>query len=290
MRKLSLLFGVLMSIMTINGIAADPQIFNWKTGDIQVHMLVENRGQGRPGILIGASNAQMERYFPNGTYPSETNTFLVRNGGKTTLIDTGFGGAVFEALERLRIRPEEVDAVLLTHLHGDHTGGLSRGGKALFPNARVYLARQELAGAMANTRQLLAPYGNRVETFEPSPLESGSIPELLPGIKGIAAFGHTPGHTAYLIESGGEQLIIWGDLMHVQGIQFPLPDIAVTYDSDAPAAIASRRLILEYAAQRRVPIGGMHLDYPAIGTVEKAGEGFRFIPAPADTSWAGGHV
>jgi glyoxylase-like metal-dependent hydrolase (beta-lactamase superfamily II) len=260
-------------------LAADPHIFNWKTGDTQVYMLVENRGQGRPGILVGASDAQMGHYFPNGTYPSETNTFLVRGGGKTVLIDTGFGGAVFEALKRLGVRPEDVDAVLLTHLHGDHTGGLSKEGTALFPNARVYLARQELAAALANTRQLLAPYGDRVETFEPSPLESGSVPELLPGIKGIAAFGHTPGHTVYLIESGGEELIIWGDLMHVQGIQFPLPDIAVTYDSDAAAAIASRRRILEYAARRRTPIGGMHLEYPAVGLVEQAGEGFRFIPA-----------
>jgi glyoxylase-like metal-dependent hydrolase (beta-lactamase superfamily II) len=268
-----------MSAMAVNGFAEDPQIFNWKTGDFQVYMLVENRGQGRPGILIGASNAQLEHYFPNGTYPSETNTFLVRGGGKTVLIDTGFGGTVFEALKQLKIQPEDVDAVLLTHLHGDHTGGLSKGGTALFPNARVYLARQELAGAQATTRQLLAPYGDRVETFEPAPLESGAARELLPGITGIAAFGHTPGHTVYLIENGGERLIIWGDLMHVQGIQFPLPDIAVTYDSDAAAAVAIRRQILEYAARYRIPIGGMHLEYPALGVVEKAGEGFRFITA-----------
>jgi glyoxylase-like metal-dependent hydrolase (beta-lactamase superfamily II) len=277
--KSPILYGVFFSAMAINGLAADPQIFNWKTGDFQIYMLVENRGQGRPSILIGASDTQLAHFFPGGTYPSETNTFLVRGGGKTVLIDTGFGGALFEALKYLKVQPEDVDAVLLTHLHGDHTGGLSKAGAALFPNARVYLARQEFAGAQANTRQLLAPYGNRVETFGPSALESNSIPELLPGIKAIAAFGHTPGHTVYLIENKGERLIIWGDLMHVQGIQVPLPDIAVTYDSDAPAAVASRRQILEYAAQYRIPIGGMHLDYPAIGVVEKAGEGFRFIPA-----------
>jgi glyoxylase-like metal-dependent hydrolase (beta-lactamase superfamily II) len=118
-----------------------------------------------------------------------------------------------------------------------------------------------------------------VETFAPSALGAASIPELLPGIKAIAAFGHTPGHTAYLIGNGGEQLLIWGDLMHVQGIQFALPDIAVTYDKDAAAAVASRRKILEYAARYRVPIGGMHLEYPAVGVVEQAGAGFRFLPA-----------
>jgi glyoxylase-like metal-dependent hydrolase (beta-lactamase superfamily II) len=240
-------------------------------------MLVETRGSGRPGILIGVDDARLKQYFPDGSYPSETNTFLIRGGGRTILIDTGFGGALFEALNELGVKPGDVDAVLLTHLHGDHIGGLAKDGKVLFPNARVYLARQERTAAQVNARQLLALYGSRVETFEASPLSS-TAPEILPGIKAIAAFGHTPGHTAFLVESGGEGLIIWGDLMHVQGIQFPLPDIAVTYDSDPLAAAAARKEILNYAAERGLPIGGMHLQYPAIGTVEKAGEGFRFIP------------
>jgi glyoxylase-like metal-dependent hydrolase (beta-lactamase superfamily II) len=274
----TVLYGVLFGAMAVNSFAAEPQIFRWKTGAFQVYMLVETRGQGRPGILIGADDAALRQYFPDGTYLSETNTFLIRGGGRTILIDTGFGGALFDALGELGVRPEEVDAVLITHLHGDHIGGLARDGRALFPNARVYLARQERATAQPNARQALAPYGDRVETFEPSPLGS-AISELFPGIKAIAAFGHTPGHTVFLIENGGEGLLIWGDLMHVQGIQFPLPDIAVTYDSDAAAATAVRKEILSYAAEQRIPIGGMHLQYPALGTVERAGEGFRFIPA-----------
>ncbi|MDR0399473.1 MAG: MBL fold metallo-hydrolase [Treponema sp.] len=279
MVKSTVLYGVLCGTMAVNGFAAEPQIFHWKTGDLQVSMLVETRGQGRPGILIGADEALLRRYFPDGTYPSETNTFLIRGGGKTVLVDTGFGAALFDALRELKVSPEEVDAVLITHLHGDHIGGLAKDGKALFPRARIYLARQERAAAQPNARQALAPYGNRVETFDPSPLGS-EAPELLPGIKAAAAFGHTPGHTVFLVENGGEALIIWGDLMHVQGIQFPLPDITVTYDSDPAAAAAVRKDILNYAAEKRIPIGGMHLQYPAVGRVEKAGEGFRFIPAP----------
>jgi glyoxylase-like metal-dependent hydrolase (beta-lactamase superfamily II) len=276
--KSTVLYGVLFGAMAVNGFSAAPEIFSWKTGAFQVDMLVETRGQGRPGILIGVDEARLKQYFPEGSYPSETNTFLIRGGGRTILVDTGFGGALFEALSGLGLKPEDVDAVLLTHLHGDHIGGLSKDGKALFPRARVYLARQEREAAPPNARQALAPYGDRVETFEPSPL--GAAAELLPGIKAVAAFGHTPGHTGFLLESDGEGLFIWGDLMHVQGIQFPLPDIAVSYDSDPAAAVAVRREILNYAAERGIPVGGMHLQYPAIGRVEKAGEGFRFIPAP----------
>jgi glyoxylase-like metal-dependent hydrolase (beta-lactamase superfamily II) len=264
--------------MAVNGFSAEPKIFSWKTGTFQVDMLVETRGRGRPGILNGVDDALLTQYFPDGTYPSETNTFLIRDGARIVLVDTGFGGALFEALDELGLKPADVDAVLLTHLHGDHTGGLVKDGKALFPKARVYLARQERAAAQANALQLLAVYGDRVETFEPSPL-GGAAAEILPGIKAIAAFGHTPGHTAFLVESGGQGLIIWGDLMHVQGIQFPLPDTTVTYDTEPAMAAAVRKEILDYAAERRIPIGGMHLQYPAIGTVEKAGGGFRFIPA-----------
>jgi glyoxylase-like metal-dependent hydrolase (beta-lactamase superfamily II) len=277
--KSTVLYGVLFGAMAVNGFAAEPQIYRWKTGAFQVFMLVENRGQGRPGILIGADDAALGRYLPGGSYPSETNTFLIQGGGRTILIDTGFGGALFESLNELGINPGDVDAVLITHLHGDHTGGLSRDGRALFPRARVYLARRELETAQAGARAALAPYGDRVERFEPSPL-GPAIPELLPGVKALAAFGHTPGHTAFLIEDGGAALLVWGDLMHVQGIQFPLPDIAVTYDSDPAAAVRVRKEILLYAAENRIPVGGMHLQYPAIGTVEKAGTGFRFIPVP----------
>jgi glyoxylase-like metal-dependent hydrolase (beta-lactamase superfamily II) len=244
-------------------------------------MLVETQGPGNPSILLNPDRAALDKYLPGGAVASAVNTFLIKTADQIVVVDTGFGGAIFSSMKTLGIDPAQVDAVLITHAHGDHINGLQKDGTALFPRARVYLARQEKDHwVKPNTpaEAALAPYGSRVETFLPAELGAVAA-DLLPGIKAIATFGHTPGHTSFLVESGGEQLIIWGDLMHVQPIQFPLPDQSVSFDTDPVAAAASRRRILAYAAAHNAAVGGMHLAYPAIGKVAAEGSGYRFLPA-----------
>ncbi|MDR1419764.1 MAG: MBL fold metallo-hydrolase [Treponema sp.] len=271
----------LLGIMTFP-LGADENIFAWKTGDFEVYTLVENRGPGRQGVLVGAAAADVERYLGGG-FQSQTNAFLIKASGRIVLVDTGFGAALFDNLKALGVNPGQVDAVLITHMHGDHIGGLARDGQALFPNARVYLAEQERgywtkSNMNRSAVAALAPYGEKVTVFRPGELGK-AVPEILPGISAAAAFGHTPGHTVFLLESREEKLLIWGDLVHVQGIQFPLPGVSVTYDTDPREAAVSRKRILSYVTANGIPVAGMHLVYPALGTVRAEGDGYRLEDA-----------
>ena len=258
-------------------------IITHRAGQFEISMLVERQNPGNPGILANADPAVLNRYIPAAGFFHSTNTFLIKSPGRNVVVDTGFGTAIFDKIKQLGVEPDQVDAVLLTHMHGDHIGGLQRDGQPLFPKARIYLSAREKdhftriavnQGAVA----ALAAYDSKVDTFEAAALGS-SLNAILPGIIPIAAYGHTPGHTVFLIEDGGAQFLIIGDLLHVALVQFPHPEISSTYDPDQNLASESRRQILNYAAQNRITIGGMHMVYPAIGMVEADGNGFRFIPA-----------
>lgn len=282
--KKGVFLGLLLGMVAIGAFASESDgIYSCRIGQFEIFMMVERENPGNAGILVGADEAFLRRYIPSGGFTHSTNTFLVKAWGKNILVDTGFGGAVFEKMAKLGVRPDQVDAVLITHLHGDHIGGLQKDGKALMPNAKIYLdsrERDHFTRVQANQGAVAAlnAYGNNVVAFEAAPL--GPIyREILPGISAIASYGHTPGHTVYMVENGGERIIIGGDFLHVGLVQFANPDMSASYDMDQKAAAASRRSILSFAASLGIPIGGMHIVYPGVGTVQAEGNGFRFIPA-----------
>ena len=277
-----------------------PHIYSYKVGDFEASLLSEGQSEGGGSNLIGADEAAMKKYAPGGTYPTAVNAFLVRTPDCLILVDAGFGRELFSNLKSLGVEPDQIDAALLTHMHGDHIGGLLTGdGKAAFPKAALYLARQERdywaneeimktfpedrQGGFKNAQNVLAAYGDAVRTFEPSELSELSNPgsdgePLLPGITAIAAFGHTPGHTMYRVESGTAKLLIWGDLTHAMAIQMPMPQVATTYDVDPQQAVISRLAVLKNVSDEGIPVAGMHIPYPGIGTLAPASSGYQFTP------------
>ena len=260
-------------------------VFAYKVGQFDVFLLVEGERDGNAGILVGADEAIIDRFIPEDGFSHTTNAILVRADDINILIDTGTGaeGIIVDKITKLGVSPEQVDYVLLTHLHGDHFGGLQKDGAAVFPNATIYLSGIEhdfftRINVNQNAIAALAPYADNTVIFSPGNL-GGDLVEIIPGIFAIAAYGHTPGHTMYQIQSNNESLLVIGDLLHVALVQFAHPEISASFDVDPAAAAVIRRQVLDYSALNRIPVAGMHIVLPGIGNVSVMGSSFLFAPA-----------
>ncbi|MCL2806457.1 MAG: MBL fold metallo-hydrolase [Treponema sp.] len=288
MRNL-LILGIVVSVMLIACAPTAEKIdgvYSSKVGQFEVFMLVEAERDGNTAILVDADEAILEKYIPEDGFKHTANAFLIKANGQNIMIDTGTGagGILVEKIKKIGVEPEDINAVFITHLHGDHFGGLQRDGEAVYPNATIYLSERELQHFTVTNPNpaavaALAPYDSQIETFEPAALNAEEKPALLPGIIPIAAFGHTPGHTLFQIENGNDKLLIIADLLHVALVQFAVPEISATFDIDPVTAAVVRREVLSYAAENKIPLGGMHIVYPGIGTVETDETGFKFTPA-----------
>ena len=267
-----------MNILNAQEIQEQENVITFALGDFEITTLSEGQNEGNVKVLIDASPAILQEYAPEENYPSATNAFLIKTPDKIILIDAGYGRKLFDNIASRNISPEKVNIILLTHLHGDHIGGLLKDGKATFPNADIYIAQAEYDYWMnskargAQAREVIKAYKKKLHLFTPTEIETGGV-QLFHGIQAISAYGHTPGHTAFLIESNDSKMLIWGDLTHAMAIQMPHPEIAVTYDTNPQQAIASRKKIFDYVTLNKIPIAGMHIPFPAIGNVKKEENG-----------------
>lgn len=209
---------------------------------------------------------------------------LVDTGSEVVLFDTGNGGAngnLSAALADAGYTPEDVTIVVITHMHPDHIGGLMADGSAAFPNARYITGSAEHNFWTSDNApaQLGEMVGNLVVPLaeQTSFLDDGG--SVTGGITAMAAFGHTPGHMVYRIESDGEQLVLIADLANHYVWSLAYPDWEVRFDADKAAAAAARREVLGMLAADRIPFVGYHMPFPALGYVEAQGDGFRYVPA-----------
>ena len=255
-----------------------PNVFTYQLGSVEICLLSEGQATGNSSIFVGASPEMIQKCLPEGTYPRSCNAFLIRTPDKNILVDTGYGRMLFENLKLLGVTPEQIDAILITHAHGDHLGGMILEGKAAFSNAELYFSQPEYDYCMngddrnEGARKMIEAYKSKLRLFQPNEIDV-QPDKLFPGIYAIAAYGHTAGHTLYMVESGSEKILIWGDLTHAMAIQMPYPQVAMTYDTDTDKAIAARKKVLEYVAKNNIPVAGMHTAFPGIGRITKTSDG-----------------
>jgi glyoxylase-like metal-dependent hydrolase (beta-lactamase superfamily II) len=282
MNRLLLLFFVVMAMGSIRA-QNTGTAFSVAVGEYAVYLLSEGQQKGNTGVLIGATPEMIAKAIPDGTFPNAMNTFLIRTPDKNVLVDTGFGRLLFQHLDSLGLNADEIGDILITHLHGDHIGGLLKNGQILFPNAKIYISQPEYDYWVKSNNQqalnVLNAYKDRLILFPPNEWTNIRT-TLLPGIFPVATYGHTPGHVSFLIQSGKEKFLIWGDLTHAMAIQMPYPQVAVSYDVNPDDAIRSRETVLKYVSENRIPIAGMHIAHPGMGWVQSlAGGGYLFTPA-----------
>lgn len=230
--------------------------------------------------------------WPGDKISIDVNCYLLRGPGGITLIDAGTGdhwgpalGKAPAALAAAGVRPEEVDRVLVTHLHGDHVLGLLVGDRPWLPRAEILVPEKDLVfysdqavaetfpparrGNFKTAAILAQAYAGRLRTIAPGPVEG------LPGIEAVPLPGHTPGQSGYRIGEGRDALLIWADAIHLGARQIEDPEVGLTYDLDPAQAIESRRFLLDQAARHGWRVTGSHVS--PIGRIEAAGGGWRFI-------------
>ena len=280
-----------------------PGYYRMHLGQFEVTALYDGAIELETKLLHNTSEAELQRllsrmFVASPNMQTAVNAYLINTGSHLVLVDAGaaklFGPSLGYVVQNMRAagyEPAQVDTVIITHLHADHMGGLNNGtGQPLFAKARILVSRadsefwlsQKIADAAPKemqaffkmARDVAAPY---VASGQWKTFDQGA--ELVPGIRAVDAHGHTPGHTAYAVESEGKKLLIWGDLVHAHAVQFARPGVSIEFDVDQKQAIATRRAIMKTMAESKSLVAGMHLPFPGIGHVRADGKGvYAWVP------------
>lgn len=280
--------------------AMPPETHRFNVGKFEVVVVKDGaRPSGVPGETFGTNQppevvaALLEKNFlPKDQFVNSFSPVLVNTGSDIVLFDTGFGesgrtqggGRLMEGLTAAGYKQEDVTIVVLTHMHGDHIGGLMEGGKPAFPNAR-YIAGQVEYDFWTDPARVGTPAENgqkgvltNVKPLAEKIIFVGDTADVVSGITGMAAFGHSPGHMIYRLESDGRQLVLTADTANHFVLSLQKPDWEVRFDMDKAAAAASRKKVFDMLATDKLAFLGYHMPFPAVGYVEPLDGGYRFVP------------
>lgn len=280
----------------------EPKFWRWKFGSFELTAISDSEAFiDGPYPIIGKNAEELDvrdlmrrNLLPETRYQPGFSPTIVNTGAQTILFDTGNGangfiprpkgGWLAAQLGPAGFRPGDIDIVVLSHGHPDRVGGLIEAGRPLFPNARYVIGQTEydywapegkhtgdLEKFAAVFRANTAAIADRFSFIKPGD-------EVVPGIRALEAFGHTPGHLAFTVESEGRQILFWGDCAHHHVASLARPDWHCVFDVDKEQAAATRKRIYDMAATERLPVLGYHMPFPSIGYVERLdASGYRWL-------------
>ncbi|GAB1581091.1 MBL fold metallo-hydrolase [Phyllobacterium phragmitis] len=280
--------------------ARPPRFNRFKVGEFEVTTILDGLRPGDgPYPTFGANQSQeamaelmRQNFLPETKFVNGFTPTLVNTGSELVLFDTGFGeggranglGQLAATMEAADYSPDQVSIVVLTHMHGDHIGGLMEGDGPAFPNAR-YVAGQAEYDFWTSPDRAGTPAENGAKMVDAKvkPLAEKTTfikpgDAVVTGITSEEAFGHTPGHMIFRLESGGRQLLLTADTANHYVASLQRPDWHVVFDADKEQAAATRRRVFDMIAADRLPFIGYHMPFPAVGHVEKLDTGYRFVP------------
>ncbi len=279
-----------------------PSFYRFKIGSIEATVVSDGPLPIGPAsrTFRGPSEAELGKMFADHFLPTDNvvldqNALVINTGDRLVLFDTGMSsvkrpntqtGRLLTSLKQAGIDPGDIDAVVLTHPHIDHSGGMvADDGSRNFPNAQVYMTEVDFdfwmddkrlgtpaEGSARTARKNLPAYRDRM-IF----IKDGQ--EILPGVQAMQTPGHTVGHTVYMITSGGKTICNIGDVAH-HVILFEHPRIEVAFDTDSKQGAESRVKLFDLLTAQRIPLLVFHMPWPGLGQLAKHGDGFRYVPSP----------
>ncbi len=312
-RRLQASLALVIGIVFLGGFGAQaapaqvktqvPGYYRYAVGDFEVTALYDGYLYISPTDLKGMSAGKIRSLLARDLVLTDkgvltaVNAFLVNTGDHLVLVDAGadkcYGPTLGNVIDNIRAAgyaPEQIDTVLITHLHDDHFCGLATAdGKPAFPKATVWVAEEEAGywlseqiaaaqpedrrGEFKQARRIIGLYraSGAFRTFKPGET-------IVPGVSALATHGHTPGHTSFLFESKSQTMLALGDIVYAHTVVLRHPEVTILYDVDRTQAIATRKVLFEKLAKDGTAIAGAHLPFPGIGHIRKDGNVYAWVP------------